>query len=285
MADGRAGLTVGWLPTFVVIGAQKSGTTSLIHHLGEHPDVFALKREVHFFDRHLDRGAEWYRQRFAAAGHERAIGEGTPEYMYVDGVAPRLAALLPDARLIAILRNPVDRAYSQYWHNRTRGHEPLDFESALAAEPERLRAADARQRARYAYVDRGRYLGQLERICDQFPRSALEIVLFEDLCRAPVPVVQSLYRFLDVDHQVVPNGVGRKRNPFIVYRSQRLREPISGLPFPLQRLAFRLNTKRTTYPAMPNDLREELHDGFAPDNAALARWLGRDLSAWGVTGS
>src|SRR5689334_25080325 len=103
------------LPNFVVIGAPKAGTTALSRYLGDHRDGFvAAQKEVHYFDRdHLfSRGVEWYEAQFEGAGGVRAVGDATPGYMYSREAIDRMAALLPDVRLIATLRNPVDRAYS-----------------------------------------------------------------------------------------------------------------------------------------------------------------------------
>jgi hypothetical protein len=268
------------LPTFLVIGAQKSATTSLIHYLGAHPEVFALPDEVHFFDRNFDRGVGWYRGMFAGAAGARAVGESTPEYMYFDDVPERMARVLPAARLVAILRDPVERAYSHYWHNRTRGHEPLRFQQALEAEAHRLAGADREARSRYSYLDRGRYLVQLRRVCDHFPRQALHVLLVDDLRSDRTAAVQRVYRFLGVADRFVPPEIGRERNRFVRYRSQRLRRPIRRLPGPLRRVAARLNVRYEEYPALPSDARVELRKRFAEDNAALASWLGRDLSAW-----
>jgi hypothetical protein len=272
----RAGL----LPTFLVIGAQKSATTSVIHYLGGHPDVFALRDEVHFFDRHYDRGIDWYRLRFAGGEEALEVGESTPEYMYFEEVPARMAQHVPAARLVAILRNPVDRAYSHYWHNRTRGVEPLAFEDALDSEEERLSGGDPVARSRYSYLDRGRYLPQLQRVREHFPGDLLRVELFEDLQRDRTAVVRSLYRFLGLEEGIVPEGIDRARNRFVSFRSQRLRKPIRRLPGPLRRVAARLNIRYTEYPSLPPAVRARLHERFADDNSALASWLGRDLSLW-----
>jgi hypothetical protein len=270
----------GVLPTFLVIGAQKSATTSVIHYLGGHPDVFALRDEVHFFDRNYDRGIDWYRHLFAGGEEARAVGESTPEYMYLEEVPARLAQHVPTARLVAILRNPVDRAYSQYWHNRTRGAEPLGFEDALRAEEERLAGGDPVSRSRYSYVDRGRYLQQLQRVCEHFPGDLVRVELFEDLQRDRPGVVRSLFRFLGLEEGIVPEGIDRARNRFVSFRSQRLRKPIRRLPGPLRRVAARLNIRYTEYPPLSPGVRARLLERFADDNRALASWLGRDLSLW-----
>src|SRR5688572_14326389 len=114
------------LPDFLIVGAMRSGTTSLHKYLQAHPDVFvASGKEVHFFDRRYGRGLDWYRSRFAGVTTERVVGEATPAYMYDENAIARIAHDLPDARLIVVLRNPVDRAYSHYWRNRSRGRENL----------------------------------------------------------------------------------------------------------------------------------------------------------------
>jgi hypothetical protein len=272
---------VGRLPTFLVIGAQKSATTSLIHHMAGHPEVFALTEEVHFFDRHFARGIDWYRARFDGAGPARAVGESTPDYMYFQSVPPRMAEHVPGARLVAILRNPVDRAYSHYWHSRTRGWERKGLVEALAAEgPRMAEARDERFRGRFAYVDRGRYLPQLQRVCDHFPRNALHVLLFEDLRDRPLEAVRSVYRFVGVDDSVAPPHIGRARNRFVTFRSMRLRKRIRRLPGPLRRVAARLNIRYVRYPPMPPAIRERLRAEFAEGNRELARWLGRDLAVW-----
>jgi Sulfotransferase domain len=270
----------GPLPTFLLVGAQKSATTSVIHYLGGHPDVFALQDEVHFFDRHHDLGLDWYRSRFARVTTERAVGESTPEYMYLPEVLPRVAGALPDARLITVLRDPVDRAYSHFWHNRTRGLEDLSFEDALEAEAGRLASGDPTARARYSYLDRGRYLAQIQRILAHYPAGRLRVILFDDLRHDRVAVVRSLYRFLDVDDSVVPPTISRERNRFVTFRSQRLRKPIRRLPRPLRRVAARFNIRYTSYPRLAPEVRRRVAARLRDENRALAAWLGRDLAAW-----
>jgi hypothetical protein len=269
----------GRLPTFLIVGAMKSGTTSLLHYLGGHPDVFALPFESRFFDRRLDMGLAWYRAQFAPGAKARAVGESTPDYMYIPHVAPLLASTLPGVRLIAILREPAERAYSQYWHNRARGHEPMTFEEAVAAEPERL-AGDGRGASRYSYVHRGMYVEQLQRLREHFSAEALKVVLFEDLRSDPTALVRDLLAFVGVHATEVPRAVGQAKNRFMTYRFPRLREPIRRLPAPLARVAGRLNVRYGAYPPMADATRAELRERFAPANAALAEWLGRDLDAW-----
>ncbi len=155
------------LPNFVIIGAPRSGTTSLSAYLGTHPQVFmSREKELHFFDRRFHRGIEWYARQFARAKGKIGIGEATPRYMYGAEAIARMYELLPETKLIAILRNPVDRAYSHYWHFRARGWEPLDFARAIAAEE---RGEQDHSRTRRSYLEDGRYLKYLRVVCESAP--------------------------------------------------------------------------------------------------------------------
>lgn len=267
-------------PDFLVVGAMKSGTTSLLHYLGGHPDIYTAPREVHYFDRHYDKGITWYGDQFPGPGHESLIGESTPEYLYLDDVPARIAAQLPRARLLAVLREPVARAYSHYWHNKTRGHERLSFADAIRAEPERLDSADQWTRCRFSYVGRGMYAEQLQRFEKLFPRRNLRVVLFDDLVEHPVEVVQTLYRFLGTDDGVVPLTIDQAKNRFMVFRSMRLRAPIRRLPMPLRRVAARANMRYATYEPPNPDVVERLQACFVEPNQRLAALLERDLPGW-----
>ena len=137
---GRA--TSRWrpLPDFLVLGAQKAGTTALYAYLRWHPGITGPSwKEVSFFDRHWWRGPAWYRGQFPLRSGTRLVGEASPSYLFHPLAPERVRALVPDARLVALVRDPVARAYSHYQHEVALGREPLSFEDALAAEPERTR--------------------------------------------------------------------------------------------------------------------------------------------------
>lgn len=269
------------LPNFLVIGAMRSGTTSLARWLRPHPEIFMPPRkELHFFDVHFDRGMEWYQGQFAGYAGEPAIGEATPRYLYLPDAPARIAAHLPGVQLIAVLRNPVDRAYSHYWLNKGKGKEDLDFEEALAAEPERIAAGAHGPADRHTYLDRGRYLLQLERVCRHVPRSSLKVLLFDDLVTDPAGTYGAVCRFLGVRDDVTPPSVGVAANGAATYRSLALRRLMSPLPRRLKMAVGQLNRRPTEYPKMDQSLRRRLVDNFADDNVRLGEWLGRDLSAW-----
>ena len=194
-------------PDFLIIGAQKAGTTSLYDYLVQHPRIAAARtKEVHFFDHHFARDTTWYERQFAPRklfGETRITGEASPFYLLHPRVPQRVQSLLPDAKLLVVLRNPVDRAFSHYQHNLRKKvwaadktqtptpREPLSFEDALAAEEDRLHGemerlrADENYRSRalllHSYQTRGHYAEQLERWFEVFPRERFCIVENDEL--------------------------------------------------------------------------------------------------------
>lgn len=222
------------LPDFVIAGAARCGTTSLYRYLVDHPLVVAAQiKEVHFVDRqhNFDRGERWYRSWFptrsdlqaAARGHdvERAVsGESTPNYFAHPEAASRLRATVPEARIIVLLREPVDRVWSQYRWQRWWGGESLDLPDALHAEAERagdgfeMMQADRQTRNRFishGYLARSRYADQLVWWLDAFPSEQLLVLRSEDLFVDPAAVLDRTWAFLglppfDLSAYDVQNG-------------------------------------------------------------------------------
>lgn len=205
-------------PDFVIIGAQRSGTTSLYNYLAQHPCVApARRKEIHYFDLSFDRGERWYTSHFPtklARWLHRSLrdpfyltGEASPYYLYDPDVPSRFARQLPRAKLIALLRNPADRAISHYFHERHKGREKLPLARAIEQEPARL-AFDARTPSaqafarhawahrRYSYLARGRYAEQLERWQRLFQPERLLVLASEDLFHAPRTVYRRVLQFL-----------------------------------------------------------------------------------------
>lgn len=267
------------LPDFLVIGAMRSGTTSLARWLRAHPQAFVpVTKELHFFDLHWDQGVAWYERHFDGAGQASAAGEATPNYLYHHEVPGRIAQVLPGIRLVAVLRNPVDRAWSHYWMNVQKGRERLSFEDALASEPKRLATEDAPWR--WAYLDRGRYAEQLRRYEERFGRYRMHVLLFDDMRADAVAAYRGVCRFLGIDDAVVPDEVGRPANAYRKVRSHRVARLARRLPVKLRDAVGRLNSQQAAYPRMDDSTRERLAAHFAPHNAALAEWLGRELPSW-----
>ena len=246
-------------PSTVIIGTQKGGTTSLFSYLVRHPDIIPpLNKEIHYFDLNYGRGVHWYRAHFPYASilrMNRQTLDASPYYMVHPLVPQRLAALLPGAKLIAVLRNPVDRAYSHYQHEVRGGREPLSFAEAIEREPERLAGEEQRLRQepgyyshshhRYSYVLRGLYLEQLRRWVQFFPRSQLLILQSERLFRNPAAVTEAVHSFLGLR----PHRLGQYK-PFL--RGEYQRE-------------------------IPEPVRARLVARFEPYNLELYRWLGEEF--------
>ena len=206
---GKATSAIRPLPGFLVIGAQKAGTTALYAYLRQHPAITGPSwKEVSFFDRHYARGEAWYRGNFPNSLRARGdlVGEASPSYLFHPLAPERVAGLVPEAKLIVLVRNPVDRAYSHYQHEVALGREPLSFEYAVAAEYERLRGEEGRLVAdpsyfshawwNYTYRARGLYADQLERWLAVFPREQLLVVPSDDLSADPGAAYASVLAFL-----------------------------------------------------------------------------------------
>jgi len=247
------------LPHFLVIGAQRCGTTSLYNYLGQHPGVARpLGKELQFFSTHFQRGVPWYRAHFPAAqtGSGVLTFEATPYYLFHPQAARRAASVVPGARMIVLVRNPVDRAWSHHRHSSRLGIEHLCFEEALAQEPERLRGeaerllaepdyASPRHRA-FSYAARGRYAEQLEEWYRHFPPDRIMVVRSEDLYREPRPTYRGVLEFLELSAWAPPE-------------------------FPV------FTRSRADAAGMDPDTRCRLREEFEPHNRRLATLLDIDL--------
>jgi hypothetical protein len=190
-------------PAFMIIGTQKGGTTSLHHYLNEHRGVtMAFKKEVHFFDYFFFKGTNWYLAQFPLRSESAQTGEASPSYLSHPDVPRRVHATFPDVKFIALLRNPVDRAYSHHQMQYRRGNDPLSFEDAIAQEPERLRGSNPDMVRgnwrRYSYVSRGIYVEQLARWLELFPREQFLFIKSEEFFREPGRLFDQVLRFLEL---------------------------------------------------------------------------------------
>jgi hypothetical protein len=244
------------LPSALIIGAQRSGTTSLFNYLAQHPDVRPpLGKEIHYFDLHYARGIRWYRGRFPFRHRLRGRAltiDASPYYLFHPLAPERAARLLPDVKLVAILRNPIDRAFSHYQHEVRDGRETLSFAEAVEREAERLGDEEERLRRdpgyysynhhRFSYLRRGRYLEQLTRWVGRYPRERLLVLQSERLFREPAAVCAQLYEYLGLR----PHRLGHYA---AFYQGNYERE-------------------------MSPELRARLAAHFEPHNRALYQWLG-----------
>lgn len=254
------------LPDFIVIGGKKCGTSSLYNYLAEHPGVApAFRKEVHFFDNNPGRrGTLFYRAYFPTSLYRRRVervrgtklltGEATPYYLFYPLAPRRVRDVVPDAKLIALLRNPVDRAYSHYHHEVRNGTEGLSFEEAIEREAERLGGEqermlrsdgyDSASHRRYSYLSRGIYVDQIRNWRDHFPEEQLLILRSEDLFADPASVLSQTLDFL-------------------------------GLP-PLEREEYSKDNKGS-YLGMDPAIRGRLAEYFKPHNERLYKYLDRDF--------
>lgn len=299
-------------PNFVIIGATKSGTTSLWHYLNAHPQVFmSQKKEPHYFvfrdgipdyqgprdrarmEHQAVTGEKEYQALFARGVGHAARGEASAMYLYFPEAAEAMHADLPDARLIAILRNPVDRAYSAYCHHVRDGVETLTFEDAIEQD---LRGARDTWMPLWHYAKMGLYHQQLERFYDRVPAQQIRVYLYDDLRSAPQATLADIHRFLDVA-EVAPGGASRRFNASGTPRSRWLHRALTE-PSPLKTAIRKVTPRGLLYPAvnllksrnlkpsppMPEAARRLLTDYYRDDLLALQCLLGRDLGHW-LTGS
>ena len=195
-------------PDFVIIGTQRGGTTSLFSYLTSHPLIVPPSyKELHFFSLYYDRGLDWYQAQFPTDRPPGALtGEATPYYLYHPHAPRRLHRFAPDVKLIVLLRDPVDRAYSQYHMEFARGDESLSFEEAIAREEERLRGERERMLAdesyrsfahqHYSYLARGCYVDQIRTWQELFPLEQMLFLRSEEFYRDPSAAVVHVLAFL-----------------------------------------------------------------------------------------
>jgi len=275
------------LPTFLILGAQKSGTTTLHGALELHPQVFtAQPKELSFFNKeeNFRKGIEWYARFFENWRDEKVAGEGTPSYLWDERVPARIKRFLPDAKFIVLLRNPVTRAYSAYWYAYIGGGETLSFEKALEMEPQRAKLGDA-IRGFSSYVDRGHYVRQLKRYFNLLNRNQFLILIFEEYVRNPRTTLKQVSDFLEIDctEDYLDKAINVKQNVSRVPRSRQVHRMV---PFLLGNFHFLgrvvryLNLKPGKYPPMKEQTCQKLQDIFRQEIIELEELLDRDLDIW-----
>ena len=253
------------LPHFIIIGAQRCGTTSLYRNLVKHPCVApALLKEVHYFDWNYHRGTNWYRSHFPSSLYQwyaRKIwkrdtfsGEASPYYFFHPRVPERVGKLLPEVKLVVLLRNPMHRAYSHYQMEFKKGYETLSFDEAISAESERL-AYEAEHAGEedtwksfhhrhHSYLSRGNYVDQLTRWMKYTDEQRLLILRTEDFWVDPTSTYQRVVQFLDLPRWELQD-----------YRSSHISQ----------------------YAKMDRAIRRRLTQYFRPQNQRLYDLLGRDF--------
>lgn len=243
-------------PDFLIIGAMKAGTTQLKYFLSQHPSIGICQREIHFFDRDFLKGKKWYERQFPQKeGGIKVIGEKTPYYLFHPYVPERVFSSYPKIKLIAILRNPVDRAYSHYQMTKRTNREHLSFEAAIEMEEKRMKEGTRELEERpfekshtyqwSSYLARGIYIEQIDRWLSFFPKEQLLVIFSEDLRKNKLEILNKICLFLEIP--------SFEKEPQEEERLTKTHQPI--------------NPK----------LRAQLTEYFRPYNKALEERLGKQL--------
>ncbi len=288
------------LPNCLVIGAMRSGTSTLYQLLAQHPDVFmSTPKEPNYFAFAGEPGIEVeashsvtdrsdYEALFAAGKGFAVRGEASHNYLYyADVAAPRIHEAVPDVKLVAVLRNPIDRAFSHYMlHVRNEREHAESFAAALELEDARVSAGEQFGH----YVRRGLYARQLRPYIDLFGRDALRIYLYDELAEDAVALTQDVYGFVGVDAGFVPDttvrsnpsGVPRSRtvHAFLVKDNPVKRAIQPLLPRSAYRLAARLRDRNLDRPTIDEESRRKLAAVYQPEIEELQDLIGRDLGGW-----
>jgi hypothetical protein len=288
-------MTTGFPPSVYLIGAQKAGTTFLATMLDQHPNiVLSQPKESDYFTRNYHKGQDWYRERFVAsdssilvdastsytAAHVEASSDFLPmKKSKVDGVPERIHSIAPNAQFIYILRDPVERTYSSYWHDVRQGNEKLPFRKALEEDSSFLRISS--------------YAEQLKMYLEYFPREAFQVLFFEDLIKDPVATARLCFKFLGVDENIVLDLKSGKNKSF-VYRGymnfiNTVLSPLGGLNtivkgvksfFPEVVVTKLAKVMIKDVPKLTNDDREFLKQYFKEKNKMLEDVIGMKISHW-----
>lgn len=281
------------LPTFLVIGAMKAGTTSLYHYLRNHDEIFMSRiKELDFFveTHNWTRGLDWYRRQFCEGASAPARGEASTLYTkYPEhrGVPERIAAVLPDVRLIYVVRHPIERLRSHYQHRVLTGAETDPPEVAVLQNP--------------VYLDCSRYAMQLEQYLEHFPREQILVVTSESLRAERAATVKEVYGFLGVDTGCVPDALAtefyrteqRRTYPPLVWwarrmakrhvpQAKRAKEVVDSML--ARRTAARSASAGEAAPdeVFTDDLRQRLADVLSEDTARLCRYMPVGFDGWGL---
>lgn len=265
------------LPDFLIIGGQRCGTSSLYYYLTEHPGVIsASTKEIHFFDDSYTKGLDWYRAQFPTVAYKHYVerirknhfltGEASPYYLFHPHAPQRIVSALPNVKLIVLLRNPIDRAYSQHWLEVMGQFESLSFEEAVRREPERT--AGEREKMlqdenyhsyshrRFTYLARGVYVDQLQYWMNYYPREQFLIIKTEDLYKKSAEIVRQTLEFLGVPADKIDTNREYKKYKVPSKKGYKTQD---------------------SAPAMDPKVREYLVEYFRPHNARLYEFLGRDF--------
>lgn len=273
---------------FIGLGAQKAGTSWIYACLYEHPEICMPYKEINFFsrERNWKKGLNWYRGRFKTCPKNKFKGEYSTSYLDSATAAKRIYNNFPDAKLIACLRNPIDRAFSNYINGIKRGRVPKNwsFEDAL------------RKDKKENYLEQGFYYKNLQYYLKCFDRDKILIIIYEDIKKDPLKFIQKIYKFLNVEESFVPSllesRINIARTPKFVFvdriihhtakflREKKLHKLVwwvkkKNIPTLLRKANTKKEKKRTINP----ETRKRLKQTFKEDIEKLSKMLNRNLTS------
>ena len=294
------------MPNFLIIGAAKTGTTSIYRYLKQHPQIymspakeprfFAFEGETFSFSGPGDEketaktDLESYRTLFDGVEKETAIGEASTLYLWSQKATERIQHYIPNAKLIAVLRDPVERAYSNYLHLVNQNREPLtDFAVAIAQEEERIKK---NWWPFWYYKQQGFYYIQLQRYYAKFAQSQIKVYLYEDLKNDSLKMLQDIFQFLEVDDRFTPDLSQRVRQSRPIPKNKTLDglmnkpNPLKSILKPLipkvmrRQITTNLKKRNLTKPKLLPSVRQQLVEAYREDILQLQDLIERDLSRW-----
>ncbi|WP_457559298.1 sulfotransferase family protein [Candidatus Harpocratesius sp.] len=280
------------LPNFLIVGAMKSGTSTLAFQLGQHPDIFMADRELHFFDDEVSysKGIKFYEHEFRNWQNEKKIGEKTPAYCLKLEYAKRIATHLPSVKLIWIFRNPVERTYSEYWHAFRKGAETQNFkDSILDKNGEILNPEKCR------YIERSLYYKHVEFFLKYLSKENMYFTTFEKFISSPIQITQEIFKFLGVNpnFQIDPSV---KKNVTVIPKSVKIQKIFDklgnfgkkivksdGIIADFYRKIVKINQKNDfKYPLMSLDIKSKLQKYYLEYNKKLIQLTGLEIDEWNI---
>lgn len=269
------------LPNFIIAGAPKSGTTALRDYLSQHPDIYMAEGEVRYYnqEKNYKQGLSWYEKHFLDRTNEKAVGEKTPSYMYLSDVPEKMHKDNPNVKLIFMMRNPVDRAYSDYWMGRLKGKFNFPFCEI--------------EKHKKLFLEVGEYAEQIKRYLKYFPMEQMFFIISEEFRANRDEEMKKVLRFLEVDENFnFPDledkhvGIQSKSSLYTLLvdihkkvidtnatkRTKKVNKVVKKI--------FSYSNKIGKYPEMDEKTRRQLEKYFEKSNNELEKITGRDLKKW-----
>ena len=279
------------MPDFLVIGGKRCATTALYRCIRQHPQIYMPKKEVHFFSLEGKKASRSdyitdinsYRALFSGGPHGAKKGEASPSYLHWPGAAERIRGYIPEVKLVAILRNPAERAYSDFLHERRAGRETSqNFDQALSADE---------NRTRFHYTLKGFYYKHLKQYFDLFAQEQIRIFLYDDFCADPGAIAMDIFRFLAIDDTFTPDcsvrdkasGIPRSQTLHAFLSRPSALKALAKLVMPRRmyiRIGFKLHNHNIVRPPFPTESLKRLTDEYREDILKLQDLIQRDLSHW-----